>query len=667
MNRRRAGHVWSVALLAVGLALFSGGCLDRDLKPLNPCLVSGVAVNIAVTNIDKVDLLFMVDNSGSMREEQSALRAQFQSMVTVLTTGDRDNDGMQDFPPATDLHLAVVSSDMGLVGITGIPNCDGLGDDGVMQNKGNTALTGCQASYPPFLAYVEGQTMPATVANDLGCIASLGTEGCGFEQQLESTLKALWPAVDRGGNGAMDPNGTVRMPPDTFVFLGDPATGFGTTGHGDGMNAGFLRNDPTVGLSLIAVILVTDEEDCSSFDTRHFTPPQLLDPADKLASQDLNLRCFFNPQNLYDVQRYVDGLQALRPDAPQLVIFGGIVGVPPDLVSKEARMDVNFDDEVQRESFYQKILGDLRMQEVPDPTRTPEQGGNLTPSCSVDNDGDGVVDSRAFPPRRMVEVARRFGANGVIQSICQADFTDAMDAIIEVIAKQLGAVCLPRELVPDSEGMVGCDVVWELPKQGTAPPTSPTACSQKPYLEFVETDKTGREVCRVKQLPVTDGMVPPSTAGEGWYYDNFSEEVIQSCPPTTPQRVAFSAGAKPPTGVNVKLECLNETQSLVNTRTDIAIGPNVYQPTIGSPCKEVEFPRGSGNIIPADAVCATTLQNGMRENLMICHAEANVCVRPCVANSDCPASWVCDDRPETVTASGGSPFCVNPTCGDSSD
>ena len=43
-----------------------GGCLDRELKPLNPCLVSGVVAEIAVTNIDKVDLLFVVDNSGSM-------------------------------------------------------------------------------------------------------------------------------------------------------------------------------------------------------------------------------------------------------------------------------------------------------------------------------------------------------------------------------------------------------------------------------------------------------------------------------------------------------------------------------------------------------------------------------------------------------------------------
>src|SRR5262245_43256608 len=83
------------ALLPVvaGAALVLSGCLDRPLKPLNPCLVSGVVAKISVTNIDKIDLLFMVDNSGSMKEEQDALRAELPKLITVLTTGDRDSDG----------------------------------------------------------------------------------------------------------------------------------------------------------------------------------------------------------------------------------------------------------------------------------------------------------------------------------------------------------------------------------------------------------------------------------------------------------------------------------------------------------------------------------------------------------------------------------------------
>ena len=93
----------SKATLAFTAALLLGGCLERELKPLNPCLVSGVVAEIAVTNIDKVDLLFVIDNSGSMREEQKALRAQFPKLVSLLTSGVRPNG--DTFSPATDLHL----------------------------------------------------------------------------------------------------------------------------------------------------------------------------------------------------------------------------------------------------------------------------------------------------------------------------------------------------------------------------------------------------------------------------------------------------------------------------------------------------------------------------------------------------------------------------------
>ena len=113
-------------------------------------------------------------------------------------------------------------------------------------------ITGAPLSYPRFLTYQGGVNGAAMTANDFACISALGTEGCGFEQQLESVLKALWPKVDP----MPEVPGKNRI-----TFLGDP-NGFGQDGQGDGANAGFLRNDR--GRSLIAVILVSDEEDCSS-------------------------------------------------------------------------------------------------------------------------------------------------------------------------------------------------------------------------------------------------------------------------------------------------------------------------------------------------------------------------------------------------------------------
>src|SRR4051812_30734168 len=183
-------------LLAVGLVALTSGCLDRELKPLNPCLVSGVTRKVAVTNVDFVDLLFVVDNSGSMRQEQGSLREQFPKLITTLATGKKSNG--DTFPPVKDMHLGVVSSDMGLAGIANnFPGCNTQrhingGDDGVLLHPGNTG-PGCAATYPQWLSFTQGKDDPAKLATDFGCIANLGTSGCGFEQQLEAGLKALWP------------------------------------------------------------------------------------------------------------------------------------------------------------------------------------------------------------------------------------------------------------------------------------------------------------------------------------------------------------------------------------------------------------------------------------------------------------------------------------------
>ena len=663
--RARAHNLVPLVACLLGASALSG-CLERKLKPLNPCLVSGVVAEITVDNVEKVDLLFMVDNSKSMREEQASLREQFPKLIEVLTTGMRPNGTM--FPPAKDLHLGVVSSDMGLANIPDVDGCgknDGLGDDGILLNTPSPEVANCEVSYPRFLSFRAGIDDPLKTANDFACIASLGTGGCGFEQQLESVLKALWPSVD------VDPETGYPIEPNRIRFLGDE-NGL-TLGHGDQVNLGFLRNDPAEGLSLIAIIVVTDEEDCSSADTSHFIPDRYLPEGHPNKGQELNLRCFYNKANLYPLTRYIDGLKALRPQNPNLVIFGAIAGVPQDLVEPADYDAVDWKDDAARDAFYDAIMSDPRMQEVVDPNRTPEEGANLYTSCAVEGRG------AAYPPRRIVEVARGFGKNGAVFSICQHDLGPAVDAIIDIIAEQLGSVCLPRPLVRNSEGLVGCDVVWELPPPSSALAMTPTTCGA-PGFEFLlpvgsdrqSTTARGGAVCRVAQMPVLDNTVMPlerdgQTFSEGWYYDDFTAEV-QECAGETKQRVAFTTRATPPSGVTVKLECLNETQRLAHTRNDLAA--NVEQPSIGDPCERV---MRNGSELRGDAACAVHLTDGSMDASMFCHPKEKVCVLSCATTIDCPDAWVCDERLETLAATAGtmhtngSPICVNPTCGDSND
>jgi hypothetical protein len=366
-----------------------------------------------------------------MREQQAGLSAQFAHMVDVLTSGDRDGDGVADFPAVNDLHLGVVTSDMGVANVDKIPGCTALGQDGILQHAAASTATDCEPSYPTFLSYAADKDDAAKAARDLGCIATVGTEGCGFEQQLEAPLKALWPSQDPMPN----PDGTNRI-----TFVGDGQGNGSTLGHGDTDNIGFLRNDEAEGLSLIAIVVVTDEEDCSSSSTKHFTAPWNLGPSDPLMTQPLDLRCYYNEVNnggdeLFKLQRYVTGFQALRAGNEDLVVFGAIAGVPPDLVDRAQFDKVDFADADMRDAFYSAILNDQRMQEVVDPdSMTMPTIGNLLPSCNSDS-------GKAYPPRRIVQVAQEFGENGMVQSICQKDLRPAIDAIVGVIAKRLRARC----------------------------------------------------------------------------------------------------------------------------------------------------------------------------------------------------------------------------------
>ena len=106
MSKRRACCVLlSFAITQAIVGCPSTNTINIDAAPiqfdtnLDPCAATDV------------DLLFMIDNSGSMREEQENLIRELPRMVRVLTTGDREGDGTQDFAPVRSLHVGFVTSE----------------------------------------------------------------------------------------------------------------------------------------------------------------------------------------------------------------------------------------------------------------------------------------------------------------------------------------------------------------------------------------------------------------------------------------------------------------------------------------------------------------------------------------------------------------------------
>ena len=281
----------------------------------------------------EVDLLFVVDNSPSMSPKQKALAAGVGALIRKLDQS------------AVKYHIGVVSTDVGSTVAPSMPwgpgvgACDTFtGDDGLLQIQACTTRTAgtadarsaCAAQCPDgkFVPtdssrYIwrDGSktNVPPDVKPDPGsgklvdygpenafkCMALIGDGGCGLESPLEATKRAL--------DGRHSENG------------------------------GFLRKD-----SLLAVIYLTDEDDCSiQLARRNENNPATRDCStpDQNASFDcfnLDYRCLARslrcdqpmnstgqktgckerPDNyLESVSKYASFLKSLRP-AEKLLVSG---------------------------------------------------------------------------------------------------------------------------------------------------------------------------------------------------------------------------------------------------------------------------------------------------------------------------------------------------------
>ena len=250
--------------ITAGLAT---GCLNRKVSPAEPNTTNVFVTQITVSAVDKIDLLFVIDNSISMADKQEILRQAVPGMLErLLNPYCEDADGnltpnpgtcpagtAEEFQPVKNLHVGVVSSSIG--GHGGIACTPNEGSTWVAEKDDRGELIAPlrgAASFNNlgFLAWdarlnpVPGTTnVLSTLVNDFTAIvATTGETGCGYEAPLESFYRFL-----------VDP-----MPP--MQVLND-----GAASYVEGINATlleqraqFLRPD-----SLVAVVILTDENDCS--------------------------------------------------------------------------------------------------------------------------------------------------------------------------------------------------------------------------------------------------------------------------------------------------------------------------------------------------------------------------------------------------------------------
>lgn len=510
-----------------------GRCVDPD-QP-GACVPAGPFV-ARTTPARELDLLLVVDNTAG------GFRAPFVAELPRLLEGlALGRAGSESFPPLDSIRVGVVTTDMGTGPTGACPSY--FGDDGLLQTAGDTANPSCAATYPTWLEFARGGDSPSTFASDVQCVATaIGSNGCGFEQPLEAMLKALTPSTSPIGFAA------------------------GTVGHGDGQNAGFLRSR-----SVLAIVHLGDEDDCSASDLT------LFDPADPRRESGDNL-CHQHPEALHPVQRYVDGLLALRE--PERLHYAVLGGLPPDAVPVEAE---------PLAPQLQALLADPRMQSRASELDSTER----VPSCDLPESGV------AYPPERLAEVAlalREAGVGTWVDTICRPELEEPVDRILRGIAAMFGPPCLPFPLERDAAGLVACDL-YEV-RSGE--------CGDGRIPDGL--DDEGRTRCFIPQRAVVGASAPVEP---GWYYDDFSAVALGCF--EGPQRITYSGGFEP--SGEPRLEC-PEPERRIGYGSSCVDDPTVCERA--DPATLDAFP---------NLTCVEWLQ---------------VCLGACTRDADCGGETRCD-------------------------
>jgi hypothetical protein len=574
-NTFRGSVMGLVGVLALGAG--AAGCLDRPVAKPNTNLQSGVRIPVTNDAIENVDMLFEIDNSNSMSENQANLARNFGTLIDQLVNPPVNPMTMRPlYPPVKSLHLGVISSDLGTPGSV-VPSCANTdqGDDGLLNPVRNGAAlrqhypwttappgrrparcTNDPNQFPSFLRFDRMTSDATQFREEFVCNAYLSIGGCGLEQQLESMYRALVVRNPRMMAGNTDPN------------------------------AGFVRDN-----AVLALVMVTDEEDGSTRDCRYaergvpctdaVTVFDIMSP--QWSSNDLNLRFYmYTPGSAQDptwnIDRYISptqpnrGFTSLKPGRPDLVIFSAIAGVPINLPTRGTGMTQEIDWNMLLGTNPDGSDGYTGMSaEGPISMRQrnmdPACSTRVVPACRREGSTmattcDPAAQYFAWPSRRVVQVARRFAEryqNGTVSSICKNDYSSALTQIVERIQSRLQGRCLPRpiETVPsacemgDTRGncvRTNCIVREILP----AGMSSATACVVARGRERGERDPMAmRDTCVINQLALPLGMAPPS-GREGFYYDTRPDPAAPDCR----QHIEFTSGAGLVAGATAVIECV---------------------------------------------------------------------------------------------------------------
>ena len=445
-SRRQSGTALALALATAVLVAACGAKTGLRVDPGRVDAGSGGSGGTppfdagVQARADKIDLLFMIDGSGSMRDKQEILAVAVPDLVRRLNNplcvgSDGRPAPMQpsnpvlpcpagyerEFNSVQDMHIGVISSNLGSHGASGGCGASGDGDDKAhLLGRGASGRTyqnlGFLAWDPARTKRPAGETDPDALSDLVRrLVLGVGEGGCAAEASLEAWYRFL---IDP------EPYNSIEVVRCSGLANGRCAIPVGVDEALLKQRRDFLRPD-----SLVAVIMLSDENDCSirddgtSFSVLESNPMPRgtsacartpLDPCCRPCT-DLTtiagclpvasdpecakgpypseedsqyLRCFdqkrrFGRDFLQPVQRYIEGLTQLsvprrdgtmvpnplfvatpgsEPRHPSLVFVAAVVGVPWQDIARDPRdpSELHYKSarELHQQGVWDIIVGD---------------------------------------------------------------------------------------------------------------------------------------------------------------------------------------------------------------------------------------------------------------------------------------------------------------------
>jgi len=227
---------------------------------------------VSQDGIQRIDLLFMIDNSKSMSDKQLILGTAVPDLVDRLVNpacidadglqhpaaapGERCPEGQQrEFRAVSDINVGVISSSLGDAGADNACAGGDTVDDAHLVGSLPRA-SAARSNEWGFLSWREGTDPGTFKQNFQTLVRSVGESGCGFEASLEAWYRFL---VDPVPYASFE---MVPCEPGSRALCRAPRFGTDQKPLLDDtllqQRAAFLRPD-----SLLAIILLTDDNDCS--------------------------------------------------------------------------------------------------------------------------------------------------------------------------------------------------------------------------------------------------------------------------------------------------------------------------------------------------------------------------------------------------------------------